>query len=85
MVPKELNILQKEHGKSVATEMLANVSSDANFLKHIITGDETWVYKYDIETDQQALEWRLDYKPKPKKPRQSKSKIKILLIVFFDY
>lgn len=85
MVPKTLNILQREHRKMVATEMLANVDSDPNFMKRIITGDETWVYEYDMETAQQSSEWRLKNEPKPKRPRQSKSKVKVLLTVFFDY
>lgn len=82
LVPKLLNFLQKEQRKTVAKEMLAMTDTD---IQHIITGDETWVYEYDVETAQQSSEWRFPEEPKPKKPRQSRSKIKVMLTVFFDY
>lgn len=85
LVPKTLNILQREHRKLVATEMINNADNDPTFMKRIITGDETWVYEYDMETAQQSSEWRLSGEPKPKKARQSKSKVKVMLTVFFDY
>lgn len=81
LVPKLLNFLQKEERKTVAKEMLTMSDTD---IQHIITGDETWVYEYDVETAQQSSEWRLPNEPKPKKPRQSRSKIKVMLTVFFD-
>ncbi|CAK9827766.1 Mariner Mos1 transposase [Anthophora retusa] len=81
LVPRMLNVLQKEHRIAVAKEML---SLGQNVIEGIITGDETWVYEYDIETNQQSSEWRFSNEPKPKKPRQSRSKIKILMTVFFD-
>jgi hypothetical protein len=30
--------------------MLANANGNKNLLKNIITGNETWVYGYDVET-----------------------------------
>ena len=65
--------------------MLGNVADDPIFIKRIITGDETWVYEYYVETSQQSSEWRAKNEPKPKKPRQTRSKLKVMLIVFFDY
>ena len=85
LVPKDLNFLQKARRVEVAEEMLANVTDHPTFIKRVITGDETWVYEYDVETAQQSSEWRAKNEPKPKKPRQSRSKIKTMLIVFFDY
>ncbi|CAK9799943.1 Mariner Mos1 transposase [Anthophora quadrimaculata] len=85
LVPKELNFLQKEHRKAVAEDMISRASSDFTFMKRIITGDETWVYEYDMQTSQQSSEYRLENEPNPKKPRQSRSKIKVMLTVFFDY
>ncbi|CAK9827582.1 Mariner Mos1 transposase [Anthophora retusa] len=80
-----MNFLQKEHRKAVAEDMILRVSSDFTFMKRIITGDETWVYEYDMQTSQQSSEYRLENEPNPKKPRQSRSKIKVMLTVFFDY
>ena len=47
--------------------MFANAADDPTFIKRIITGDETWVYKYDVKTAQQSSEWRGKNEPKPKK------------------
>ena len=38
--------------------MLDNIADEPTFIKRIITGDETWVYEYDIETAQQSSKWR---------------------------
>lgn len=83
-VPKELNFLQKDHRVQVSLDMLDRVNSDPTFMERIITGDETWVYEYDMLTSQQSSEWREKNEPKPREPRQSRSKIKVMLIVFFD-
>ncbi|XP_054719211.1 histone-lysine N-methyltransferase SETD1B-like [Uloborus diversus] len=40
---------QKVHRLEVCQEPLQMASSDENFLKTIITGDESWVYGYDVE------------------------------------
>ncbi|KAJ0172692.1 hypothetical protein K1T71_011831 [Dendrolimus kikuchii] len=70
LVPKDLNLLQKLNRIRVAEDMLERVNSDRTFMKCIITGDETWVYEYDMQTSQQASEWRVPTEPKPEKPRQ---------------
>ena len=85
LVPRELNFFQKIHRKKVAEDMLEQVNSDPTFIQRIITGDETWVYEFDMQTSQQAAEWRYPHEPKPKKPRQSRSKVKVILLGFFDY
>lgn len=85
LVPKTLNFLQKERRIAVAKEMISNADSDSTFMQRIITGDETWVYEFDMPTEQQSSEWRAKNEPKPQKSRQSRSKIKVLLTVFFDY
>ena len=73
----------KTESRKGAEDMLERVNSDPTFIKLIVTGDETWVYEFDMQTSQQASEWRLPTEPKPKKPRQSWSKIKVILTVFF--
>ncbi|KAJ8704018.1 hypothetical protein PYW07_013312 [Mythimna separata] len=78
-------LVQKLNRMKVAEDMLERVSSDPTFMKRIVTGDETWVYEFDMQTSPQASEWRLPTEPKPKKTRQSRSKVKVMLTVFFDY
>ena len=35
----------------IAQEMLTTFSDDPDLLKMVITGDESWVYGYDMETN----------------------------------
>jgi len=82
LVPKELNLFEKERRVSVCETMISDYQGA---IKCIITGDETWIYAYDPETVNQSSEYRAKGEPRPKKSRQSKSKIKVMLTVFFDY
>jgi len=50
----------------------------------VITGDEIWIFEYDLETKRRSKEWHTSTSPRPKKARMSKSKIKSMLICFFD-
>ena len=40
---------QKENCVTVSQELFDCSNADENFLKNVITGDETWVYGYDVE------------------------------------
>ncbi|UYV76286.1 hypothetical protein LAZ67_13003262 [Cordylochernes scorpioides] len=83
-VPKLLNCDQKQHRMNIANEMLDSVRDDPNLLQSVITGDEAWVYGYDVETKAQSSQWKLPHEPRPKKARQVRSNVKVLLTVFFD-
>ncbi|UYV75811.1 hypothetical protein LAZ67_13001424 [Cordylochernes scorpioides] len=83
-VPKLLNCDQKQHRMNIANEMLDSVRDDPNLLQRVITGDEAWVYGYDVETKAQSSQWKLPQEPRPKKARQVRSNVKVLLTVFFD-
>ncbi|UYV60866.1 hypothetical protein LAZ67_1002640 [Cordylochernes scorpioides] len=83
-VPKLLNCDQKQHRMNIANEMLDSVRDDPNLLQRVITGDEAWVYGYDVETKAQSSQWKLPHEPRPKKSRQVRSNVKVLLTVFFD-
>ncbi|UYV63473.1 hypothetical protein LAZ67_2004165 [Cordylochernes scorpioides] len=83
-VPKLLNCNQKQHRMNIANEMLDSVRDDPNLLQRVITGDEAWVYGYDVETKAQSSQWKLPHEPRPKKARQVRSNVKVLLTVFFD-
>ncbi|UYV83119.1 hypothetical protein LAZ67_22002270 [Cordylochernes scorpioides] len=83
-VPKLLNCDQKQHRMNIANEMLDSVRDDPNLLQRVITGDEAWVYGYDVETKAQSSQWKLPHEPRPKKARQVRSNVNVLLTVFFD-
>jgi len=84
IVPKNLTIEQKDNQKDVRLHLLERIQSDRNFLKNVITGDETWVFEYDLETKRQSKEWHTSASPRLKKARMRKSQIKSMLICFFD-
>lgn len=84
-VPKLLNFDQKQCRMDIAQELLNEVNDDPELLKRVITGDETWVYGYDVETKAQSSHWKLPEEPRPKKARQVRSNVKVLLTVFFDF
>ncbi|UYV63886.1 hypothetical protein LAZ67_2005887 [Cordylochernes scorpioides] len=83
-VPKLLNCDQKLHRKNIANEMLDSVRDDPNLIQRVITGDEAWIYGYDVETKAQSSQWKLPHEPRPKKARQVRSNVKVFLTVFFD-
>ncbi|UYV80680.1 hypothetical protein LAZ67_19001364, partial [Cordylochernes scorpioides] len=85
LVPKDLTFDQKNARKETASLNLEATTDDPEFLKRVITGDETWIYRFDSETTQQASEWRFKNEPRPKKARKALSKVKVMLTVFFDY
>jgi len=69
----------------VPNNALASSScEDMQFLKYIVTGDESWVYGYDPETKQLSPQWKSPTSPRPKKGRQVRSKTKVMLLAFFD-
>jgi hypothetical protein len=42
-------------------------NGDPEFLKTVITGDETWVYGYDPKTKVPSSQWKHSSSPRPKK------------------
>ena len=52
-VPCLLTEEQKKNRVTVSQEPLDRSNTDENFLKNVVTGDETWVYGYDVETEVQ--------------------------------
>jgi [histone H3]-lysine36 N-dimethyltransferase SETMAR len=84
-VPRLLNDDQKQKRLDVCRDLQNQIQSDPNFLKKVITGDETWIFAYDPETKQQSSQWKSPDSPRPKKCRQVRSKVKSMLICFFDY
>lgn len=43
---------RKQTHVDISQELFATTNGTENFLKNFLTGDETWVYGYDIETSQ---------------------------------
>ena len=83
IVPQNLTI-EQGNPKDVCLHLLERIQSDKNFLKNVITGDESWIFQYDPETKRQSKEWHTFASPHPKKVRRSRLKIKSMLICFSD-
>jgi len=83
-VPCMLKEDQKANRVNISQELLDRVSVDGIFLKTIVTGDETWVYGYDVETKDQSSQLLGQISTRPKKARMSRSNMKAML-VFFDW
>ena len=84
MVPKILSKYQRQGRFTVCEDITERLEAEPDFLNSVITGDETWVFKYDPETKRQSREWKSYGSPRPMKARKSKSKVKVMLIMFFD-
>jgi histone-lysine N-methyltransferase SETMAR len=75
---------QKERFLSISLEIHDHVTSDPIFFQNVTTGDESWVYGYDLEKKVQSSQWKKPNSIPPKKPSQLKASVKVMLIVFFD-
>ncbi|XP_054724253.1 histone-lysine N-methyltransferase SETMAR-like [Uloborus diversus] len=83
-VPHTLTNDQKHCRVEHYRDMQQAATRDPNFMVNIVTGDETWCFKYEPLTKRQSAEWKSPEDAKPKKVRMEKSRIKTLLTVFFD-
>jgi histone-lysine N-methyltransferase SETMAR len=72
-VPKLLSQEQQQLRLEVVRDMLECANVDPEFLKTVITGDETWVYGYDPETKMQSSQWKVSSSPWPKKAQRVRS------------
>ena len=75
---------QREKRQTIARDLFELSCEVVQFLKNIVTGDESWVYKYGPETKQRSPQWKGSTSPRPKKGRQVRRKTKVMLLAFFD-
>jgi hypothetical protein len=54
LVPSLLNDDKKQNRMQIQEELLARAETGTDVLKNIITGDETWIYGYGVETKRQS-------------------------------
>jgi len=55
-----------------------------DFLSHLVTMSETWLYHYDLDMKQQSMEWQHSGSPHPEKFQVQKSAGKFLALIFWD-
>jgi len=75
----------KKHNRvDVRKEPVDRANADENFLKNFITGDETWVYGYDMETKAHSSQWVSKMSPRHKEAWQVQSNVRVIMTVSFD-
>ena len=85
-MPHLLTDYQKENCVEISHQLLANANVNKNFLKNIVTGYETWVYGYDVETKMQSSQWMKKGSPRPPPQKDELVKdrgIKVMLCFLF--
>jgi len=55
-----------------------------SYQARLVAVDETWLYHYDLETEQQLMEWRKSGSHHPNKFQVQKSTGKVLTSIFWD-
>ncbi|GFR27778.1 HTH_48 domain-containing protein [Trichonephila clavata] len=84
-VPKMLTEEHKKKRMGFALDFLTRYAEAGDdFLDHIVTGDETWVYQHTPESKQQSMQWRHSNSLKAKKSKTSISAGKNMASVFWD-
>ena len=69
----------------ITRELLERFETEGeDFLKKIITGDETWVHHYDPENKRQSMEYRHKESLQPKKFKTQTSAGNVMLTVFWN-
>ena len=69
----------------ISRELLEHFKKEGeDFLKKIITGDETWVHHYDPENKRQSVEYCHKESPQPKRFKTQASAGKVMLTVFWN-
>ena len=83
-VPRVLTQDQKDSRVAICQELKETVINDPTLLLNIITGDESIVCAYHLETKLQSSQWKRPGSKRPKKAHKQKSKLKTMMSCFFD-
>lgn len=84
-VPKMLSTLQKSDRVETSRQNLALYNENSeDFLRRLVTGDETWLHHYDPESKQESMQWRHRDSPPPVKYRSVPSAKKVMATIFWD-
>ena len=65
--------------------LIQTSTNEPEFLKKVITRDESCVYGYDAEMKAHSSQWKSPGSSCPKEVQQSLIKVKTMLTMFFDW
>ncbi len=83
-VPHLLTEAQKARRMTVCDFWARLVDHTLRVLCRIVTTDEAWIYVWDPQFRQQAMEWLRPGEQRPQQPRREIATAKIMLVSFFD-
>lgn len=84
-VPRLLSDDQKKERARVCKSNLKRLKRNKrDFLRRLVTGDETWVHHVTPETKEQSRQWKHSGSPCPKKAKVVLSAGKVMASVFWD-
>ena len=84
-VPKILTTEQRQQRVNICTENLARLRADPLLLRKIVTGDETWLHRYDPDCKTDSSHWLpKGTKHCPPKALRARTVQKSMLIAFMD-
>lgn len=84
-VPRLLSSAQKKQRVTCSKEFLREYEENPDeFLRSIVTGDETMVLYYDPLSKKESMEWRKPGEAPPRKARVTQSTKKVMATVFWD-
>ena len=63
----------QEWHMEVCQDILEYLQTEPDLLQRVITGDESWIFEYDLETKHQSLQWKYLSLLRPKKARQNQA------------
>ncbi|GFR06470.1 HTH_48 domain-containing protein [Trichonephila clavata] len=84
IIPRLLTTELKMERMTISGHLIDKVDKIPWILNHVITGDETGCYLFDIQLKHATSTWKSPSSPRSKKFRQHRSKGKIMMEVFFD-
>lgn len=67
MVPKLLSDDQKDQRVQVCQDIIEHLETKPDLLGRVITGDESWIFEYHLETKHHSLQWKIPMSPRSKK------------------
>ena len=84
-IPRMLSADDMTRRVAASTEFLRRYDREGDeFLRRIVTTDETWLFHYDPESKQQSSQWKRSSSPPPLKAKVVKSAKKNMFIFFMD-
>src|SRR5436190_5083057 len=84
-VPRLLTLDQKRIRMNISKALLERFKrNESDFLRRLITVDETWIHHFTPETKEQSKQWTAKGEPTPKKAKTVLSAGKVMATVFWD-